>query len=96
MPVSKADMGDKNPTEYQEGAKRAREARSHVATQLAESIEAADLTGSHPFVGKRIHGYALAVKSGDPMAARAALMELATAAGATMAAIDLSLSREAV
>lgn len=83
-------MGEKNPAEYQEGARRAREARTHVATQLGELIEAADLTGSHSFVAKRIAGYAKAVKAGDPLLVRGALMELAAAAGATAAAIDLT------
>lgn len=94
MPVSKADMNEKNPAEYQEGARRAREARAHVARQLAESIESADLTGSHPFVAKRFGSYVAAVKSGDDLASRAALMELASAAGATIAALDLSMARD--
>jgi hypothetical protein len=82
-------MGEKNPIAYAQGAKRAREARSNVAAQLAALIESADLTGSHPFVAKRVMGYSQAVKAHDPLLIRAALMDLAAAAGATAAAIDL-------
>ena len=90
MGVSKAEMGEKNPVEYQEGAKRARAARAHVADQLGHLIESSDLTGSHPLVARRIHGYAEAVKSGDGPVIRSALMDLGTAIGATVAAIDLT------
>jgi hypothetical protein len=90
MAVSKADMGEKNPVEYQEGARRAREARAHVATQLGELIEHGDLTGSHPLVARRIKSYAAAARAGDPFVIRAALMDLGAAVGATVAAIDLA------
>lgn len=90
MPVSKAEMGATKPAEYQEGARRARAARENVAEQLRASIEASDLTGSHPFVGRRIGDYARALQSGDDMVIRGALMELGTAIGATVAAIDLA------
>lgn len=90
MAVSKADMGEKNPVEYQEGARRAREARSHVAEQLGHLIEAGDLTGSHPLVARRIKSYAVAAKTGDPFVIRGALMDLGAAIGATVAAIDLA------
>lgn len=88
--VSKSQMGEKNPVEYQEGAKRARAARAHVAEQLGHLIESSDLTGSHPLVARRVQGYADAMRSGDGPVIRSALMDLGTAIGATVAAIDLN------
>jgi len=83
-------MGEKNPLEYQQGTKRARQARKRVATQLGGLIESADLTGSHPLVARRIRAYAEALRSDDDFVVRASLMELAQAAGATVAAMDLA------
>jgi hypothetical protein len=91
MAVSKANMGEKNPEAYAQGAISARAARAHVAEQLGHLIESADLTGSHPFVARRVKRYADAVKEGDLLVIRGALMELGAAVGATVAAIDLSL-----
>lgn len=90
MAVSRADMGDKNPVEYREGVRRAREARGHVAEQLGALIESSDLTGSHSFVAQRIGNYAAAIKEGDQLVIRSALMELGVAVGATVASIDLT------
>lgn len=84
-------MDEKKPAEYQEGSRRARKARAHVAEQLGHLIESADLTGSHPLVARRISGYAAAMREGDPLVIRSALMDLGTAVGATVAAIDLDL-----
>ena len=82
-------MGDGHPVEYQEGSRRAREARSHVAHQLGHLIEAADLTGCHPLIGRRISGYANALKTSDELVIRSALMDLGIAVGTTVAALDL-------
>ena len=90
MAVSKADMGEKNPVEYQQGARRAREARSHVAQQLGSLIETADLTGSHDFVARRVRSYVDALREGDVVVIRSALMDLGAAVGATVADLDLN------
>lgn len=89
MAVSKAEMDEKKPVEYQEGARRAREARQNVGSQLAGLIATADLTGSQEYVALRIRGYADALRTGDDVLIRSALMDLGTAAGATAAAIDI-------
>lgn len=86
--VSRANMDEKKPTEWVEGAKVGRAARKRVAGQLKELIEGADLTGSTDLVARRIRSYSKAVKSGDAESQRAALMELAAAAGTTAAGID--------
>lgn len=95
MAVSKGDMGEKNAMEYQEGARRARNARKNVAGQLAHLIESGDLTGSHPYVARRIQAYADAVRNGDHLIVRSALMDLGTAVGVTVAALDLESPPEA-
>lgn len=92
--VSKANMGEKNPSEYAEGTQRAKRARKKVAGQLALLIEDAEMTGSDALVGRRVRAYAEAVKSGDHFAVRGALMELGQAAGATVAAMDLQAPRQ--
>lgn len=89
--VSSAQMTDKNPLEWVEGATRARAARENVAAQVTDLIRSADLTGSPDFVVLRIRNYSEAQKAGDRAAERAALMEMAVAAAATAAAIDLTL-----
>lgn len=87
--VSRAATTEKNPADYQRGVKRAQKARKRVASQLGTLIESSEMTGSHPFVGRRIAAYAEALKEGDHLAVRGALMELAQAAGVTAAALDL-------
>jgi hypothetical protein len=87
--VSRATTTEKNPVEYQQGVKRAKASRRKVAKQLSGLIETAEMTGSHPLVGRRISAYAEALQSGDHFAIRGALMELGQAAGATVAAMDL-------
>ena len=52
--VSKASTTEKNPAEYQAGAKRAKAARSTVAKQLGGLIESAEMTGSHSLVSRRV------------------------------------------
>lgn len=87
--ISRAQMTVKNPAEWVEGSARATRARRRVAGQVKKLIEDGALTGSQDYVARRVSEYAAAIKSGDPSAQRAALMDLATAAGATAAAIDL-------
>lgn len=74
-----------------EGAARGRAARLSVATQLAVHVVAADLTGSPEFVALRIRHFAEAARSGDPHVQRAACMDLAGAAAAYCAQVDLDL-----
>lgn len=96
MAISRADLGEKHAVEYQEGARKAREARAHVATQLGELINKSDITGSHAFVAKRIQGYSAALKSGDLLIIRSALMELGAAVGVTAVSIDLATTAQNV
>lgn len=86
-------MTEKNPTEWVEGQKVGRAARQHVSKQLRQLIEDADLTGSRELVADRIKSYAAAVKANDSVAERAALMEIAAAAAATAAGIDVHQRR---
>lgn len=87
--VSRAATTEKNPAEYQAGVKRAKAARKAVGGQLSDLIETAEMTGSHPLVGRRVAAYVEALRSGDHFAIRGALMELGQAAGVTVAAMDL-------
>lgn len=84
-------MGPKDPAAWEAGARKAREARAAVATQLSDLISSADLTGSPDYVARRLREYATAVRTGDAESERAALMELSVAAAATAASIDLRL-----
>jgi hypothetical protein len=88
--ISKAEMTEKNPLTWVEGSRKAKKARKNVADQIATLIEVADLTGSQDLVSRRVREYADALRAGDPADQRAALMELAVAAGSTAAAIDLT------
>ena len=90
--ISRAEMTEKNPSEWQEGATAARAARENVAVQLQDLILDADLTGSPDFVARRVREYAAAKATGDTSVQRAALMELATAAATTAAGLDLASS----
>lgn len=87
--VSSANMTGKDPTEWVVGARAARAARKTVCSQLTELILNSDSTGSRELVARRVGEYAEATRHGDLVAERAALMELAAAAGSTAAGVDL-------
>lgn len=91
--VSSADMTEKDPQAWVEGTRSARKARANVIAQLGDLIQGADLTGSPDLVVRRIRGYAEARQSREPETERAALMELAVAAAATAAGLDIRPGR---
>lgn len=89
--VSKAGPTERGePEEYSLATKRARRIRAEVAGQISEHLTSADLTGSREYVAMRVRTYAQAVAAEDPLVVRAALMELATAAGAAICHIDMA------
>lgn len=71
-------------------SERGREARWHVASQLAAEIVQFDRTGSTELLAFRIRGLADARRTGDSTVMRSALMDLGTAVGACVAQIDMS------
>jgi hypothetical protein len=87
--ISRAQMTEKNPTEWVEGSEKARRARRNVSRQLDKLIVEGAITGSPEYVAKRVRSYGDALSNGDLTSQRAALMELAVAAAATAASIDL-------
>ena len=90
--VSKAKPSERGePEEWKRGARKARDARHNVARQIAEHIVEADLTGSREFVALRVRTFAQAEATGDLHVIRAALMDLAGAAGAYLVQVDLQL-----
>lgn len=78
------------PGEYRENAKKARAVRESVGAQLHWSVTHQDLTGSAPLVGRRVQEWIRAEKEGDALMVRAALADIAQAAGAYMAHLDLT------
>ena len=80
---------ESDPEEIRRITEEARGVRDSVADQLAQMIREMDMTGSRGYLGRRLRELVAAEKSGDPMALNAAVMEVAAAAGAWAADIQL-------
>lgn len=78
------------PEEYKVNAKRARAAREDAGDQVRWAISHADLTGSPEYVARRVREWLEAEREGDPFVTRAALLEIAAAAGAYIVHLDLT------
>jgi hypothetical protein len=94
--ISRSTMTKKNAGDWVEGTERADRARAHVAAQLNKLILEGSITGSPEYVAKRVRSYSDAVRHGDESSQRAALMELAVAAAAGAAALDLGAGSRTV
>lgn len=88
--VSRSEPGDSDPEEFRTGTAEARAVRESVAEQLTAMITEMDMTGSRGYLSRRLGELSEAVKSDDPMALNSAVMEVAAAAGAWAAAIQLT------
>lgn len=88
--ISRSEVGDSDPEEFRAGTDEARAVRASVAGQLNQMIREMDITGSKGYVIRRLRDLNAADESGDPMALNAAVMELAAAAGAWAAQIQLT------
>lgn len=88
--ISRSEVTDSDPEEFRIGTKEAREVRENVACQLTSMITEMDMTGSQPYLVRRLRELNAAAKSEDPMALNAAVMEVAAAAGAWAASIQLT------
>lgn len=80
---------DREPEGWKDGSRRARAARQNAGRQIAESLVAADITGSREFLARRLRNVAEAEREGDDFVKRGAYLDLAVAAGAMVAAIDV-------
>lgn len=88
--VSRSEVGESDPEEFRLGTEEARAVRENVATQLTSMITEMDMTGSQAYFVRRLRELNEAVKSGDPMALNAAVMEIGAAAGAWASSIQLT------
>lgn len=88
--ISRSEVGESDPEEFRVGTKEARAIRENVAAQLTEMITEMDMTGSQGYFVRRLRELNEAVKSKDPMALNAAVMEIAAAAGAWATSIQLT------
>jgi hypothetical protein len=79
-----------DPEEYQAITEEARAIRASVAEQLSAMINEMDMTGSRGYLVRRLKELNAAVASGDSLALNAAVMEIAAAAGAWAAHIQLT------
>lgn len=79
-----------DPEEYRAITEEARAVRASVADQLAAMINEMDMTGSRGYLVRRLRELNAASDSGDPLALNAAVMEVAAAAGAWAADIQLT------
>lgn len=78
-----------DPEEYRATTEEARAVRASVAAQLSSMIEEMDMTGSRGYLVRRLKELNAAVASDDPLALNAAVMEVAAAAGAWAAHVQL-------
>lgn len=69
--------------------KAAREIAQNVAQQVYEQIVEGDTMGGRGLLAQRIKALAAAEQRGDTRVTRAALMEICTATGSWIAALDL-------
>jgi hypothetical protein len=88
--ISRSEVTESDPEEFRIGTTEARAVRENVATQLTAMILEMDMTGSQPYLVRRLRELNAAVASGDPMALNAAVMEVGAAAGAWAASIQLT------
>jgi hypothetical protein len=90
MPRTKAKTADREPEEWARGTEEAADARTNVAEQFTELLADLDRPGSRAHTAARLTLVAEAERSGDPVALRAAVMELSVAAGSWVLALDLA------
>lgn len=84
------DNGTREAHEWRAGEQRNAVVRLRVAGQLSELLATTDIGGGRSVIARRVRAYIAAEEAGDVMAVRAACMELATAAAATAASLDLA------
>lgn len=82
------------PVEEQGEEARANECREVVAAQLMEEIIGSGITGSTPYVLRRLAAFREANAAGDLRSIRAAAFDLAAASAACVVAIDMHLPKE--
>lgn len=75
-----------------EGA--AREVAGQIAEQVAALIVEGDIMGGRALLSTRVQQLVAAERRGDPVVVRAAVIEVAVAAGAWVAALDFEPPRE--
>jgi hypothetical protein len=77
------------PQEWREASERAGLARGLVAEQFTSELTGREMTGSGDTVMDRLREVVEARRVGDPVALRAAAMELTIASGQWVVALDL-------
>jgi hypothetical protein len=98
MARGKDDPAQREIQEYRVATKRARDGRKkaarevgdYIGGQVAELIVEGDVMGGQSMVLLRLGAISEAQRSGDQVALRAAVMGLASAAGAWVASIDMA------
>lgn len=84
-----------DPPEWERGAATARARRQMVGRALTEALTERDETGSKETLAMRLSEVQTALRSGDPIALRAAVFEMTVTNAQWLVALDLRRGRAA-